>query len=647
MGSMAKVISRSWTPAVLSSVRLGSGLLAERQKTILKTSIDLQYDKCRTTGRIEALELKWKEGSDPAKRPHQFWDSDIAKWIESAAYALTLEPNPELEGRIDTVVDQMEKTQMPDGYLNSFYQTLKPAQRFTNLRDDHELYCAGHLMEAAVAYFQATGKRKLLDVLCRYADLIGKTFGPGEGQINGYDGHQEVELGLMKLAAATGEKKYADLAAFFVNARGTRDEQGKHFFDREAAARGKDPADHWAKLDYSYNQAHLPVREQKTVEGHSVRALYYLAGMADVAAATKDKSLLKACRTLWDNLVSKRLYLTGGIGSTRHGERFTYDYDLPPESAYAETCAAIALVFFAQRMVNLTREGQFGDAMELALYNAVLPGISLDGKKYFYANYLATDPKWNEFEKGYPAYREEWFGCACCPPNLTRLLASIGSYAYSVAGAEVAVHLYTDSTLKVEVANLPPVQIRQVTEYPWDESITFTVDTSAPVELNLHLRIPAWANKHTLTVNGKKITTKPVNGYVTVSRRFSDGDKVMLTLPMPPRRVYAHPSARHYVGKVALARGPLIYCLEQPDNKANVFQITLPKKAKISAKKGSQLGGVLTLSAPAATITEASDELYSSTPSQTKPTTLTAIPYYTWANRKTSPMTVWINESGR
>ena len=628
----------AWEPAPLRQVRLAGGLLGERQRTVLDRSIDQQYAQCRDTGRIDALRLAWKPGSELPK-PHIFWDSDLAKWIESAAYALTIEPNPALEARVDEVVRLLAGSQQPDGYLNSHYSAVEPDKRFTNLRDCHELYCAGHLVEAAVAYHEATGKREMLDVMCRYVDCIDRTFGPGPGKRRGYDGHEEIELALVRLWKTTGDARHLALAKHFIDVRGTR----PYYFDEEARARGEAVADDGGPR-YDYFQAHLPVREQATVEGHAVRAMYLFRGAADVAAATGDEELLQTCRRAFANVVDRRMYVTGGVGSTRHGERFTYDFDLPNESAYAETCAAIALTLFARSMTNIERDGRYADAMERALYNGVLSGMSLGGTRYFYANSLAADPRWHEFEGGFPARRQEWFGCACCPPNLARFLASLGTCAYSVGDGELAVNLYAPSEFTFDVGG-SRVTVRQETSYPWEGRVVVQVGASAPARWTMRLRVPGWCEGATARVDGREPRVR--RGYAAITRTWRDGDRVVLDLPMPVRRVHADPRVRHDAGRVALTRGPLVYCLEEADNGRDLNAISLPQASAIRARHERTLfGGVTTLTAEA--VREKpfpGGELYRDRGPETRRAKITAVPYYAWANRGDGEMTVWIRQS--
>lgn len=357
-----------------------------------------------------------------------FQDSDVAKWLEAVAYLLEEKRDSELEALADDVIELLGRAQQPDGYLNTYYTVKEPGKRWTNLRDNHELYCAGHLIEAAVAYFQATGKRRFLDIMCKYADYIGTVFGRGEGQIPGYDGHQEIELALLKLYEATGNENYLKLSQYFIDQRG----QQPHYFDQEKEARGETGA-FWYDGGYRYHQAHIPVREQKQAVGHAVRALYMYTAMAGLAAKTGDESLKQACQTLWENVTKRQMYITGGVGSSAFGESFTFDFDLPNDTVYAETCAAIVLVFWARRMLELEMDGKYVDVMERALYNGTISGMDLDGKRFFYVNPLEVWPKACERhdKRHVKPVRQKWFSCACCPPNLARLIASIGHYIYS------------------------------------------------------------------------------------------------------------------------------------------------------------------------------------------------------------------------
>jgi DUF1680 family protein len=548
--------------------------------------------------------------------------------------------NRRLERMADRVIGLTAKAQQPDGYLNTYFSVVEPQKRWTNLRDAHELYCAGHLMEAAVAYYEATGKRALLDTMCRYADYIDSVFGSQRGKKRGYPGHEEIELALVKLYRTTGEERYLKLAKFFVDERGRR----PNYFAIEARARGEKPRE-----QCDYWQAHLPVRDQKTAEGHAVRAMYLYCGMADVAAETGDKELLAACKRLWKSVTERRMYVTGGIGSTAQGERFTFDCDLPNEAAYAETCAAIGLVFWAHRMLHITADGRYADVMERALYNGVLSGVSLDGDRFFYANPLAVHPR----AAGYmswvtSAQRQEWFDCACCPPNIARLLAAFPRYLYSFGKRELYVHLFAQSDASLDVGG-QRVEISQRTGYPWKEKVRVSVRPASPAEFTLALRIPGWCRNASLRVNGEAVDLAAITrkGYARIKRPWRKGDRVELNLPMPVERVRSHPKVRANAGRVAIQRGPVVYCLEEADNGPDLNNIVLPQKAKLRAKhREGLLGGVAVVTARAKGQGAAarSSELYGRKVAAIRATAIMAVPYCTWANRKPGEMLVWIRE---
>jgi hypothetical protein len=604
-----------------------------------QVTLPIEFEQCLKTGRIDAWKLEWKPG-DP-NPPHIFWDSDVGKWIEAAAYSLTTHADPDLEARIDRVVDMMAAAQMADGYLNTHYIAVEPEKRWTNLRDCHELYCAGHLMEAAVAYYEATGKRKMLDVLCRYADHIASVFGPGEGQKRGYCGHPEVELALVKLYHATSERRYLELAKYFIDQRGRE----PHYYDREARARGEDPAQYWAKT-YEYCQAHKPLREQDQVVGHAVRAMYLYSGATDVAAETGDDPLLTACKRLWENVTKRRMYITGGLGPTFSNEGFTFDYDLPNETAYAETCASIAFVFWAHRMLQVEGDGQYADEMERALYNGVLSGVSLDGSHFFYANPLAVYPP--AFANRRPemgAVRQEWFDCACCPPNIARLLASLGAYMYSTSQEGIYVHLYAQGSAEAFIDGRR-VQIEQVTEYPWAETVSLTLNPETPARLTLALRIPGWCREATMRVNGQDQPLAPVTrlGYACIERMWQVGDRVTLHLAMPVEQVEANPEVRMDCGRVVLQRGPMIYCLEEVDNGQRLSDITLPEEKQFELVKVPNLGEAYVLVAKAyrRDMQAWENTLYRPGKSVKNAIPIKAIPYFLWGNRAPGEMQVWL-----
>lgn len=618
-------------------------LAANRDVTIPVVQAHLQ-----TTGRIDAFRLDWNPGD--LQMPHHFWDSDVAKWIEATGYSLQTHPDPELEAEVDRIIDLIAGAQQDDGYLNVHFTVAEPENRWRNLRDMHELYCAGHLMEAAVAYYEGTGKRKLLDVMCRYADHIATVFGAGPDQKRGYAGHEEIELALVKLYRATGKRRYLELAKFFVDERGRE----PFYFDLEAQARGEDPAQLRAR-GHAYCQSHLPVREQTTAEGHAVRAVYLYAGMADVAAETGDADLVRACTRLWQNVTQRRMYVTGGIGSSSLGERFTTDHDLPNGLAYAETCAAIGLAFWAHRMLRLSPDAGYADVMERALYNGALSGLALAGDKFFYANPLEAQPaafEWHPHAYREPAVsprRKNWFGCSCCPTNIVRTLASLGRYVASVGDTSVYVHLYVDGDIETEL-DRQLVTLHQETCYPWDGNVRISVDCSQESDFTLALRIPGWCREATLRINDQLIPVDRIldNGYAKIDRTWHTDDVVELTLEMLVERIRCHPSVRANAGRVALQRGPLVYCLEEVDNGPNLDGIVLPMGADLTARfDGDLLQGVVVI-AGEGLCRDASDwgnRLYGTGTPADRIAMIKAIPYYAWANRDPGEMLVWIREA--
>lgn len=629
---MTAASNRSYSPIPFTRVSINDSFWAPRQKTNAEATLRAEYQQLKSTGRIDSLRLDWTPGKTPV--PHIFWESDTAKWIEAASCTLASHPDPELARQIDEVIDLLEHAQQPDGYINVYYTLVEPGKRWTNLRDKHELYCAGHLIEAAVAHYRATGSRRLLNIMRRYADCIGQVFGRGDSQKRGYCGHEEIELALIKLARATGDDRYVALARYFVDERGTQ----PHYFDREAIERGENPADFWAG-GYDYNQAALPVRQLNRVAGHSVRAMYLYSAMADLAAIDSDPALKDACERLWRHLCLANMYITGGIGSSRRNEGFTCDYDLPNQTAYAETCAAIGLIFWNHRMLHLDMDGKYADVVERALYNGALSGVSLDGDRFFYENPLASAGD---------RHRKDWFGCACCPPNIARLLASIGDYVYSESAGGVAVNLYVQSDTTAQVGDTR-VSLAQKTSYPWDGRIAVSVSPSQTREFELRLRIPAWCRDHEIAVNGARVFAEPSAGYVAIRRAWEPGDSVVLDLSMPVERAYANPQVDADRGRVALQRGPLVYCVEDADNPAGAHRLLLPRSCAFDVVyRPELLGGVCTLQAQAAASVDDGwqDALYrfASAPA-TETAHLTAIPYYAWDNRESGRMAVWLPET--
>ncbi len=631
-------LTRHHRPVSHTRVTFDDAFWAPRQRVNRESTIPHILNELRRTGRLAAQRGEWdpavvKRGVLGGNVPVLFWDSDVAKWIEAASYSLATHPDPALEAQVDEAIAAIAAGQRDDGYLNSWFGFVEPGKRWSNLRDWHELYDAGHLIEAAVAHVQATGKRSLVDILARYIDHIATTFGPDDAQRHGYCGHPEIELALIRLSQATGERRYLDLARYFVDERGRQ----PHYFDQEAVARGENPKDYWFK-GYEYSQSHKPVREQTEVVGHAVRAAYLYSAMADLAAIDGDPELLAACQRLWRHLTTKRMYVMGGIGSSKHNEGFTDDYDLPNDSAYAETCAAIALIFWAQRMLQVDLDRRYADVLELALYNAVLSGVSADGSRFFYDNPLASAGA---------HHRQSWFVCPCCPPNLSRIIASLGGYLYTQTETEVAVHLYAQSSAELLLGG-GAVTLRQETRYPWDGTITVTVGVTAATTFALSLRLPAWCRAPRLSVNGvEQPMAASANGYARVERAWQNGDTVVLALPMPAERVYAHPAVVADQARVALRRGPIVYCFEQVDHDVPVTRVLLPPEAELAARFVPDLvNGVVVIEGAGLCLSDRGwdDELYRSAPPGYEPCTWRAVPYAVWDNRAAGPMTVWVPE---
>ncbi|MNB73447.1 Non-reducing end beta-L-arabinofuranosidase [compost metagenome] len=576
-----------------------------------------------------------------------FQDSDVAKWLEAVGYSLSIRRDPELERQADEVIDLVGEAQQPDGYLDTYFIVKEPGKRWTNLQDCHELYCAGHFIEAAVAYYEATGKDKLLNIVRRLVDHIADVFGPEEGKLKGYDGHQEIELALVKLYRLTGEKKYLELSSFFIDQRG----QEPNFLRKEWEERGQ--VTHWSgktdKTDLAYLQAHLPVREQSVAVGHSVRAVYMYTAMADLAAHTGDQSLREACERLWHNMTRKQMYITGGIGSTHHGEAFTFDYDLPNDTVYAETCASIGLIFFAKRMLELIPDAKYAEVMERALYNNVLGSMAQDGKHYFYVNPLEVWPQacsCNPGKHHVKAERQGWFGCACCPPNVARLLTSLNQYIYSVHGDTLYTNLYIGSESSFKLGG-QEVAVSQQSSYPWEGKVQLKIDPAAAAKFGIAVRIPAWSASAELTVNGESVDITSVleQGYAVIRRTWTAGDVIELSLPMTATRIYAHPQLRADAGLTAIQRGPLVYCLEEADNGATLSSISLDGAGAFTERfEESLLGGAVVVKTDGFRIDEGSwnGGLYGSMKAGVTPVEVTAVPYYLWGNRGSGEMKVWV-----
>ncbi len=631
------------TPAP-SAVTLADPVLApcveaNRAATIPACLKHFEKEHC-----IDALKLKWRKGDK--WYPHIFWDSDVAKVVEGMARELARRPDPALARRLDALASLIVSAQQPDGYLNTHFTLVEPEKRWTNLHDWHELYCAGHLTEAAVAHFEATGERFFLDAMRRYADLIAKTFGRKPGQKRGYPGHEEIELALCSLARATGERKYLDLARYFVDERGRKP---NYYVKREG----------WQEWRLQYLQAHKPPREQREAVGHSVRWAYLCCGMADVAAATGDAGLLEACRAMWENATTRRMLVTGGIGTDRGSEAFERDFKLDNLTAYAESCAAIGLALFSRRMFAITGEARYLDVIERALYNGIVSGVSLSGDRFFYQNPLASNA-----DSPYARERQAWFYCSCCPTNFARFLPQAAQLCWALAPGEVRLCIPAASELKLENG----LVLRVAGSYPYDGRVRVSFLAPAPeVErvkckgksskgalagkatlpftlypFNLSLRIPDWCSSFTLALNGRRVAAKAKAGWVSLKRAWKPGDEVALDLAMPVRVLRANDCVEADAGRIALQRGPLVYALESVDNGPGLHRLSIPAKQgfRLVAAKGLPKGTVA-IAGEAFETTRPGSALYSDAAPRTRKRRFVAIPYALWQNRGPAEMQVW------
>ncbi|MHC4941420.1 MAG: glycoside hydrolase family 127 protein [Planctomycetota bacterium] len=616
-------------PVPFTEVTIRDAFWHPRMASNRKVTIPYDFKKCEETGRIDnfAKAAGWMEGEYEGYR---FNDSDVYKVIEGAAYALHLYPDSELDKYLDDLIAKIAAAQEEDGYLFTT-RTIDPEnpasgagdERWSNLRDGHELYCLGHLFEAAVAHFRATGKRSLLDVAVKGADLVDRIFGPDK--IRDVPGHQEIEIGLCKLYLVTGEQRYLDLARFFLDERGH--------------ARGRE-------LYGSYCQDHEPVVHQTEPVGHAVRAGYMYSGMADVAALTSDEDYVTAIDRIWQNVISKKLYLTGGIGSRASGEAFGEDYELPNATAYNETCAAIANAMWNHRLFLLHGDARYVDVLERIIYNGFLSGVSLSGDSFFYPNPLASFGKHS---------RSPWFGCSCCPTNVVRFLPSLPGYVYAFKGKEIYVNLFIGGGGFVPLED-NRVGLFQETRYPWDGRISIGVDPQKAMEFCVNVRIPGWARNQpvpsdlyhfkdpgeeaiSLEINGETQPLEMHNGFARILRKWKKGDTIELVLPMPVERVLSHPSVKADAGRVALSRGPLVYCAEWPDNGGHVSNLVLPDEAELAVEyRKDLLGGICVIRGKAQALFRSKDR----DQVERKEHDLVAIPYYAWAHRGKGEMAVWL-----
>lgn len=624
------------------------------QWNVLNDSIDIKIEKERNDKTIPSEKshaiMNFKIAAGMESGHHYGWvfqDSDVYKWLEAVAYSLKEKMDEALHQLADGVVDLIAEAQEEDGYLSTYFTIDAPERKFRCLNESHELYCAGHFMEAAVAYYDVVKNEKVLQTACRLADCIDRNFGKEEGRIHGYDGHEEVEIGLLRLYEATGKKRYLELSCYFLEERG----KDPYFLSRQKAEENREALiegmDRWG---LEYYQVHKSALEQTTAEGHAVRLVYLCTAMAQAALYTQNEKMLLACRKLWRNIVDKRMYITGGIGSTVNGEAFTSDYDLPDDTMYCETCASIGLIFFAQQMLKNENNGEYADVMERALYNTVLAGMALDGKHFFYVNPLEVVPEKVKKDPGkshVKLVRPQWLGCACCPPNLARLLASVDEYVYVQKENTILANLFMncESTFQMPQGECT---VTQKTNYPWEGNVEFKINSTAKEPMTLAVRIPGWTDSFVVTLNGQVLSTEEKNGYIYIQKAFAD-DQIQVEFEIKPKRWYAHPNVKNEIGKTVLSRGPLVYCLEGVDNGEALHLLTLGKDEEIQYRfEKDLLGGVGTLHAMGEKIDlERRDmPLYQDSHFETETVKkeLKWIPYYSWANRGENEMSVWVRE---
>jgi len=607
------------------------------------------------TGRVRALTKELRAG----EKHHIFWESDLAKWLEAVFIHLQQNPDDELNQYAEGLVDKLIANQEPDGYLNSYFSFYEPANRFTNLKIRHELYCAGHLLEAAVEHSKLHGNSRFFDAMEKYVDYIATQFGPEPNKKKGYPGHQEIELALIKAFEHSDKKKFLDLAYYFIDERGRE----PHYFDHEEQqlAKTEKPIDYsdfpseirdfvrWHLSDHarghSYFQAHLPPVKQTTAEGHSVRALYMFTAMADLARLRNDIPMLATCKTLWRNIVDRRMYVHGGVGSAHHGERFSFDYDLPNDMAYAETCASIALMFFAERLSRIERNSEYANIIERALYNTVLASTSANGRGFFYDNYLECNPGFLEFQKRRHGIRDEYHTCSCCPPNVLRLIADLGRYVYSETAEGLEVHQFISASRRFSI-DQKNITVHQISGLPWEGSARLHFEGTSGKPFTVFIRVPDWDPQMRIRINGDEQKYKTKHGYANIERSWTDDDVIDLEFDLSPRLVRSNAQVRYNIGRVAVFCGPILYCLEAADNSVALNNIILPNQPIFDEHiNDTFVPGCRTLSVSAGWLQSDSDQLYTTVRPKRLTVTATFIPYFLWANRGENEMLVWVNEA--
>jgi hypothetical protein len=629
----------------LSNVRINDNFWNPRLKANREITIFHQFQKLKESGSLENF-LKVAEKIKGRFQGKWFSDSDVYKWLEAACYLIHKHQDQNLFNKINFLISIIENAQEKNGYLNTYFSLVEPEKKWTNLGIMHELFCAGHLIQAAIAHYEATNKKNLLQVALKFVDHIRDVF--GYGKKIGYPGHEEIELALVDLYRITQDDKHLELAKFFISQRGQRHSRFKWELENlENIAGGIHEKelykqfflDRNGKYSGIYAQDHCPVYAQKEVVGHAVRAMYLYCGMANLALCTGDKDILIVLKTLWKNMTEKRMYITGGVGSSNECEGFTFDFDLPNNKSYSETCAAVGNVMWNFSMLRLTGDAVYAEVMEKILYNNLLSGVSLDGTRFFYINPLESDGN---------HHRQEWFDCACCPPNLARLLASLERYIYLLEDENgIFIVLYISSEMEVSISGCR-IRLNQETDYPWNGKVTIRIFLDRPVRFNLNLRIPSWSKNTQVFFGGISIDLKSIikKGFARISKVWHDGDEVELRFGMPVERICSHPNVKTNLGRIALQRGPLIYCLEQVDNPFPLEQLILPKYVKFKTKFNQDLlNGVVLIEGKGLVpdIKSWRGFLYKKiSEASVKDVQFRAIPYFAWGNRESGSMRVWI-----
>ena len=655
----------------LSKVKINQGFWKKRKDLNIKSSFYAILNSFEKSGRMRALKNK----NIKTEKPHIFWESDLAKLMEGAFFTMQQNKNKKLLNICDSIIDKIISNQEKNGYLNFYFSIHEPKNKFTNLRDRHELYCAGHLLESAIEHCKATGDNRFFNAIEKYIDHIGSIFGKEKGKKRGYPGHQEIELALIKAYEYTKKKKFLDLASYFIDERGSTNKDNKHYFIeerkklqkneenfdpsnlpswiRDFVGFGPDPhgttssnqGDFQGKVfrDLEYWQSHLKPIDQKTAEGHSVRALYMFTAMADLARINKNKKLLQTCKTLWKNIVDKRMYIHSGVGSAYIGERFSFDYDLPNDMAYAETCATIALIYFANRLSKIELNSEYADIIENSLYNLLLASTSQDGKGFFYDNYLECNPGYLHFQQRRHGVRDEYHTCSCCPPNITRFIASMDMYIYNEYKNSLVVDQYISSELNISEGE-QGLKLNQISDFPDKGYSKINILKSNNKKSYIYFRIPSWDKNMKIKINGKKIKYEILKGYAKIKYLWKKGDKIELFFNFEPRLVRTNPNVRYNIRKACLFRGPVLYCLEEKDNGKNLNKFMLDSSNNITEKNININSQKIISLLTKGYLYKDTKKLYLNDKPKYSKKNIKFIPYYKWSNRGENEMLVWVNE---